>query len=42
MILSIRDKDSVMNSTLNERKSMGDENYKQSLQDALILPTQLK
>jgi hypothetical protein len=42
MLLSIRDKDSVMNSSLNERKSMGDEHQKQSLQDTLVLPQELK
>jgi hypothetical protein len=42
MILSIRDKDSMMNSSLNERKSLGDEQHKQILQDALMLPQDLK
>ena len=28
MILSIRDKDSVMNTTLNERNSIGEEHHK--------------
>jgi hypothetical protein len=42
MVLSIRDKDSVMNTTINDMKSIGDENHKHSLQDTMMLPNELK
>jgi hypothetical protein len=42
MVLSIRDKDSVMNTTINDMKSIGDENLKHSLQDTMMLPNELK